>query len=534
MKAEAEPTAAGRGPAPAGASAAEWQTLFSLEKRDADRAVIVKALQRWCAETGARRAALFAVADGGLQPVAEVGEAAPEAAGAPPADLARLDLPSAALFHDAPGTLDPEEPGLLLIAAGARICRLKQQILEHRFQANLRGVELQALYEVGLAIAATLDIGRLSDEILLRAVSLLDARRAALYLAETGYYHLLGQFGGDNARPGIAAGEVDVAGLLADDAPPPKDLLPGVRHLLAVPVEIDGSPRGLLVVGDKESRTGIGPFGAKDRRMALLFANQAALALENAKLHKLALEKERLEREMELASEIQKQILPKSTPKLAGFELAGWYRPARHVGGDYYSFLTLSSDRVALVVADVTGKGMPAALLVSTVHSAARLLLDRVGPGPEFMALLNSHICESSKSNKFITFLFAWLDLEAKKISWINAGHNPGLLIRREGKVVTLPSSGVPLGLIPVASYRAATLDLEPGDLVCLYSDGITEAEAPDDEQYGQERLENLLREKGDRPLDEILHTIDHKMVEFAASRPQGDDQTVVLLRRTR
>lgn len=521
-------------PAPAASSlrGADWRALFATEKRDADdRAVFEKALRAFAATVGARRTALFALTEGGLQPIAQVGEV-PACTSEPPVGLARLDLPGAALFHDAAAAPDPDHPDLLMIAAGVRICRLKQQLSEHRFQANLRGVELQALYEVGLAIAATLDIERLSDEVLLRAVSLLDARRAALYLAENGVYRRLGQFGGDDARAEIPGGEVDVPGLLADRAAPPEDLLPGARHLLAVPVEIDGSPRGLLVVGDKESRTGIGPFGAKDRRMALLFANQAALALENAKLHRLALEKERLEREMELASEIQKQILPKSTPQPPGFELAGWYRPARHVGGDYYSFLDLGQGRLGLVVADVTGKGMPAALLVSTVHSAARLLLDRVGPGPEFVSLLNKHICESSKSNKFITFLFAWLDLEKNQLSWVNAGHNPGLLVRQDGTVVPLPSSGLPLGLMGFATYQAATADLEPGDLVCLYSDGITECEAPDDEQYGQERLESLLRELDGRPLPEMLQTIDHEMVEFAASRPQGDDQTVVLLRR--
>jgi sigma-B regulation protein RsbU (phosphoserine phosphatase) len=536
MSAEAEPESPPAVPAPfRGAAAADWQILFSLEKRDADdRAVIEKALGHWSREAGARKAALFALTEGGLQPITAVGELTLSAScSEPPAGLARLDLPGAALFHDSPGLHDAEERSLLLIAAAVRICRLKTQLFEHRFQANLRGVELQALYEVGLAIASTLDFDRLGEEVLLRAVSLLDARRAGLYLAENGTYRLLSQFGGENARPAIPDCEVDVAGLMADQAAPPEGLLPGVRHLLAVPVEIDGSPRGLLVVGDKESRSGIGPFGAKDRRMALLFANQAAIALENAKLHKMALEKERLEREMELASEIQKQILPKSTPKIEGYELAGWYRPARHVGGDYYSFLNLGPDRHGLVVADVTGKGMPAALLVSTVHSAAKLLLDRVGPGSEFISLLNDHIWESSKSNKFITFLFAWLELETHTLSWVNAGHNPGLLVRSSGQTVQLTSSGVPLGLIPKApGYRAASVELEPGDLVCLYSDGITECEAPDDEQYGLDRLEILLRQHEGRPLEEILKIIDQKMVEFAASRPQGDDQTVVLLRR--
>ncbi len=514
-------------------SAADWQLLFSLEKRDTeDRSVLERALREWSLRAGAERAALFAVTDGGLQPITSVGEVAlPACTSEPPAGLARLDLPGAALFHDAKTPPDGEDPCLLLIAAGVRIGRLKHQLFEHRFQANLRGVELQALYEVGLAIASTLDFDRLGEEVLLRAVSLLDARRAGLYLAENGAYRLLSQFGGD-ARQSIAGSEVDVIGLLADKAPPPAGLLPGARHLLAVPVEIDGSPRGLLVVGDKESRSGVGPFGVKDRRMALLFANQAAIALENAKLHRLALEKERLEREMELASEIQKQILPKSLPKLEGYEIAGWYRPARQVGGDYYTFLDLGPGRLGLVVADVTGKGMPAALLVSTVHSAARLLLDRVGPGPEFMALLNKHICESSKSNKFITFFFAWIDIASQTLSWVSAGHNPGFLLRQSGELELLSSSGVPLGLLPQATYGASSIQIEPGDLVCLYSDGITECEAPDDEQFGEERLEALLREEGKKDLEDVLRTIDQKMVDFAAERPQGDDQTVVLLRR--
>lgn len=513
--------------------AADWQLLFSLEKRDADdRAVIEKALWEWTRRAGATSAVLFAVTEGGLQPISSVGEVVlPACSIEAPSDLHRLDLPGAALFHDAKGVADPEDPCLLLIAAAVRICRLKHQLIEHKFQANLRGVELQALYDVGLAIASTLDFDRLGEEVLLRAVSLLDARRAGLYLAENGVYRLLSQFGGE-ARAEIAGNEVDVVGLLADKVAPPAGLLPGAKHLLAVPVEIDGSPRGLLVVGDKESRTGVGPFGAKDRRMALLFANQAAIALENAKLHKLALEKERLEREMELASEIQKQILPKIQPTLEGYELAGWYRPARQVGGDYYSFLDLREHGFGLVVADVTGKGMPAALLVSTVHSAARLLLDRVGPGPDFMKLLNKHICESSKSNKFITFLFAWLDREKQELSWVNAGHNPGFLLRASGELVLLPSSGVPLGLIPAANYAAATVRLEKGDLVCLYSDGITECEAPGDEQFGEDRLEELLRQESGKNLPEILKTIDRRMVEFAAGLPQGDDQTVVLLRR--
>ncbi len=438
---------------------ADWQVLFSLEKqRDADdRAVFEKALRAFAAAAGARRAALFALTEGGLQPIANVGEVAClHQRGArrprPARPAGRRPLPRRARARPI-----GDDPGLLLLAAGVRICRLKQQLVEHRFQANLRGVELQALYEVGLAIASTLDIERLGEEVLLRAVSLLDARRAALYLAENGVYRLLGQFGGDDARATIPGTEVDVLGLMADRAAPPENLLPGVRHLLAVPVEIDGSPRGLLAVGDKESRTGIGPFGAKDRRMALLFANQAALALENAKLHKLALEKERMEGEMELASEIQKQILPKSTPQPEGFELAGWYRPARHVGGDYYSFLDLGNNRLGLVVADVTGKGMPAG--PPGVDRALRRppAARPRRPRPRVRgAAQQTHLrVEQVEQIHHLPLRLAGLRTRPALLDQRRPQSGPAGPPRRQRGAA--PSSGLPLGLMPFATYRAAT-----------------------------------------------------------------------------
>ena len=311
-----------------------------------------------------------------------------------------------------------------------------------------------------------------------------------------------------------------------------QDVLPGAEFALAVPVEIDGQCRGLLAVADKESRQGVGPFQESDRRTMGLFANQAAIALENARLHQEALEKERLEREMELAAEIQQRLLPKGTPAVSGFELAGWNRPAWQVGGDYYDYMQLSGGRLGLVVADVTGKGMPAALLVSTLHSALRLLLDGSEAESSLLAQLNQHIVESSSPNKFITLILVELDPETGDLRCLNAGHNPGLLVRRDEKVVELGAGGMPLGLLAGSAYDSFTLKMKEGDLLCLYSDGITECEAPDEEEFGLERLRELLCEHRDQPLCDLLRTIDVAVTEFAAGRPQGDDQTVVLLRR--
>ncbi len=515
-----------------------WQRLFSLAKKEAeDHKVLVRQLQLWCEAQGGAEAALYRESEGAYQLWLSVGEGPfPETPSADGVDNGwmRLELPEALLLHTAP----PEEADstLLLLAAGARISGLKRQLQEQSFQAMFRGVELEALYDVGLAIASTLDLEELCEETLLRAVSLLDARRGALYLLEGGFYRLTSRFGGE-ARQKLAAEEVDLPSLLAGDGQVaedllPEDLLPGARFLLSLPVEIDGQPRGLLVVADKESRRGVGPFPSTDRRTLSLFANQAAIALENAKLHKLALEKERLEREMELAAEIQQQILPKVMPNIPGFEVIGWNRPARQAGGDYFDMQSLGEGRWGLVVGDVVGKGLPAALLVSTLHSALRVLLDQMEVGPPLLERLNRHIFESSSANKFITMLLAALDTESHRLAYLNAGHNPGLLVRRGGEVVQLVSAGLPLGLMAKGEFGASSVDLGEGDLVCIYSDGITECESPAEEEFGLERLTELLLQQRRQSLTEILQAIDSAVSGFAQDLPQGDDQTVIILRR--
>jgi phosphoserine phosphatase RsbU/P len=518
-----------------------WEELLALchEEAAGERPLLERLLELWRRAHGAGEAALYL--DEGE--VFEQEVAASAAAGAvlparfdrsaPPAGAARLRLPGGCLlFLPPPGAhAAGADPLTLLLAAALKNCRLKRELKEQQFQVNYRVVELEALYDVGLAVAATLDLDRLSEEILLRAVSLLDARRGALYVIEDGRYRLERTFGGA-AAPALAVDDPDlVAFLVGGCEEAPDHLLPGARYLLGVPIEIESTPRGLLAVGDKESRRGVGPFLPADRRTLALFANQAAIALENARLHLQALEKERLEREMDLAAEIQRQILPKGSPEVPGFHLVGWNRPARQVGGDYYDLLALPSGRVALVVGDVSGKGMPAALMVSTLHSALRLLLDQAGFGPDLLERLNRHILESSAANKFITLLLAELDPQSGDLRYLNAGHNPGLLLRRDG-VDELGAGGLPLGLLPGSRFQARAVSLSPGDLLCLYSDGITECESPGGEEFGAARLLALLAEHRDRPLQQLLEEIQDATGRHSQGLPQGDDQTVILLRR--
>ncbi|MDX1383418.1 MAG: SpoIIE family protein phosphatase, partial [Thermoanaerobaculia bacterium] len=454
----------------------------------------------------------------------------------PPQGLCLLYLANALVVHPGlPGDGESFEAGPvdLLLAEAAEVYRLRERVRLQSFQESYRLVELEAVYDVGLAIASTLNLDELSEGILLRAVSLSDARRGALYLRQGGEYRLQGTIGGD-ALPVIATEDPALATLLSEGAGDGGEvLLPGARHTLAVPIEIDSVSRGLLAIADKESREGVGPFAESDRRTLGLFANQAAIALENAYLHRQALEKERLEREMELAAEIQGRLLPKGTPEIEGCEVAGWNRPAWQVGGDYFDYLRLADERLGLVVADVTGKGLAAALLVSTLHSALQLLFDGAQVDDDLVARLNEHIVRSSSPNKFITMILAEVDPATGSLRSLNAGHNPGLLVRADGEISELMPSGMPLGLLSGSRYRAHTATVEKGDLLCLYSDGITECAALDDEEYGQDRLEVLLREQRDRPLDDIVAAIADEMGRFSEGRSQSDDQTVVLLRRT-
>lgn len=515
----------------------DWEDLLVLSQTEtAARPLVARLLAHWCQAHRAEAAALYidrgnllehecTHGDRGFPEVYDPASPNPEFA----RGLAMVRLPAGALLY-APGDVPLADASTLLISEAAKALRLQRQLKEQRFQANYRGVELEALYDVGLKVAGTLDLEQLSEEILLHAVMLLDARRGALYLLGPEGYRLQRTFGGE-AEEAFEADDSTLARFVAGGEAPAA-LLPGARHLLGVGIEIEGSPRGLIAVGDKESRRGVGPFRAADRRSLGLFANQAAIALENARLHLQALEKERLEREMSLAAEIQRQILPKGSPDVPGYEIAGWNRPAAQVGGDYYGFLDAGAGRFGLALGDVSGKGMPAALLVSTLHSALRLLAERDGVGIGFLERLNTHLADSSTANKFVTLFFAQLHPETGELDYLNAGHNPALLLRRDGHLDELGSGGVPLGLIRAARFESQRTDLSPGDLLCLYSDGITEACAPDDEEFGMERLGAILTSYRDMPLPELIEAIDGAVTAFAQGHPQADDQTVVLVRR--
>ena len=431
-----------------------------------------------------------------------------------------------------------EEDLQMLRAAGTFVAtvlnnlRLAQEMREGDFQLKYRLWELETLYDIGLSIAGTLNIDELADEVLFRVISLINARRAALYLLDGDRFRLYRSFG--DTRSDFLDEEITnllaVAGEAISFDETADTIFPGCISTVAVPIKGNKAIIGVLAAADRETRDGgIQSFEANELRLLSLFANQVAIALENARLHKEALEKQALERDLELAATIQRDILPKKVPTIEGIELAALSRPARQVGGDYHAFVERDGT-LAVIVADVSGKSMPAALLVSALHAAVQLLFAEGRELGDIATELNRHIHNWSAENKFVTMIMVAIDIESGTLQFVNAGHNPCYVLTG-GRIEQLKSNGLPIGILGTSNYRTQTRPFATGSTVVLYSDGITEAENAAGDEFGNDRLEQLLAERAGDSAPALRDAIAAAVDAFVAAAPQKDDETLVIAR---
>ena len=432
----------------------------------------------------------------------------------------------------------PDNAALLAFLLGAVVAthRLGRQVREAEFELKARLLELESLYDLGLSLGGQLDISALADEVLFRSISLTDAGKGTLVLfEESGAVLLERSVGGEvvAARDAVpwTLPEGGVINNAAEAVPTAGMKISTCQKVLAVAISVPERRAGVLAVADKESRDGrVLDFTATDARLLALFANQAAGAIETARLHKDAIEKERIERELELAAGIQRQILPRDVPTMKGLEVAARNRPTRQVGGDYFDFFPLSGGRLAFLVADVSGKGVPAALLVSTVHAAVHLQIDEAKTVAELIGRIDRHLQKYAATRKFLTCFFGVLEPATGTLRYVSAGHNPALLRRSTGAVQQIKATGVPIGMFPNATWREESVVMDSGDLLCVYSDGITEALDAAEEEFGLDRLSRLLTPD---PPATICDSVFDAVSAFAGETPQYDDQTLLLLRRS-
>ena len=441
-----------------------------------------------------------------------------------------------------PAIDDSMEDDLAFVRAGAAFLstlianqRLMQESREGDFQLKYRLWELESLYDIGLSIASTLNVDELADAILFRMISLTNARRAALFLRDDSRFRLYRSFG--DVREDFLDSELTEQ-LIREGKPlafegDSKCLFPDCMTFVAVPIKgSNDAVIGVLAAADRETREGgIGAFEENELRLLALFGNQVAIALENARLHRDALEKQAMERDLELAATIQKNILPNSIPQFDDLSIAALSRPARQVGGDYHAFFTRDGIVTALV-ADVAGKSMPAALLVSALHAVLQLLFAEGRELGEIATELNRHIHNWSAENKFITLIMVSIDREHETIQYVNAGHNPGYLIAN-GRLEQIKSHALPIGILPNSRYFPQTRPFPAGSYAVLYSDGITEAEDVAGEEFGNERLEAILSEHVGESAELIRNQIADAVDAFVGEAPQKDDETIVIVQRT-
>lgn len=428
----------------------------------------------------------------------------------------------------------------LLLGALIGAHRLSRLFKEAEFEVKTRLLELESLYDLGLSLGGQLDLAALGDEVLFRSISLTDAGKGMLVLFdEEGRILFERNIGGDLLPRdqfvswNLPEGEA-VINNAASVTPTAGARLSSCEKCLAVAVSARGRRLGALAVADKESREGrVLDFTATDARLLSLFANQAAAAIDTARLHREAIEKERIERELELAAAIQREILPRFLPAVRGVELAAANLPTHQVGGDYYDLFPLSGGRIAFLVADVSGKGVPAALLVSTVHAAVHLQIHDARTILELVVKIDRHLQRYAATRKFLTLFFGILKPETGQLNYVSAGHNPVLLARAAGDMLHLNATGVPVGMFPNARWKEESVQLEKGDLLCIYTDGLTEAVNAKDEEFGLARLSERIADGRRLPLRALCDDVVSAVADFARGVPQHDDQTLLLVRRT-
>ncbi len=435
-------------------------------------------------------------------------------------------------------------------------------IAHSRSQEDMRAAKFRLfmLSDTTTQIAKLLDTEQLEEEIVNHAVSLLDASAGCLMLINpiTQQLEIKNPSAFDLQFPSDLKGfsiplETDrrihpTLSMLREVATKGKTqirndqevaALFGGKNLIAVPV-FGREILGILVAFSKQGRADITlEFTDEDGILLEAFAAQVGVAIENARLYQEAIEKRRLQAEMEEAAKIQENLLPKAPPEIPGYEIAGMSIPHHDgVGGDYYGYIQEPDGSWGLVIADVAGKGMQAALLMATLRAALLSEVAKQANLPARAMALNALIRESSPMDKYATLVYARLHPETGKLTSLNAGHNFPIVIRRAGSLQRLEAGGLMIGMYPddmicrMSEFEDETIQLYSGDTVIFFTDGVTETQNIHEEMYDEERLEELVKQLHNADASEICAEIYNSTLEFQGEAQRFDDLTLMVLKK--
>ncbi len=401
------------------------------------------------------------------------------------------------------------------------------------------GMQMRALIRVGRELSGNLPLSDLFNLIMNLSIEAVGAARGVLMTLE-GDELVVRAARGEGFRISSAVRDrviKEKASLLVRDARLDEAFAgrmsivqQQIRSMLAAPLQTDDRVIGLIYL---DSPHFVHEFTKDDLNLLTVMANVAAIRIEHTRLAEVEQVERMHAKELEQAAEIQRKLLPLTAPSVPDVDLAGYNAPCRTVGGDYYDFISYPDGRVAMLVGDVAGKGMPAALLMSSLQARVQVLFEEPADLAALVTRLNRIINSNCPANRFISFFIGVLDPKTGQLNYVNAGHNPPLLARRDGTVEKLDCTGLILGIMPSARYEQQTVTLQPGDIAVLFSDGVTEASRPDvDEEFGEERLAQAVFKLRDLPAKSIIEAINQQVQEFTVGSPPADDITLVIAKR--
>jgi sigma-B regulation protein RsbU (phosphoserine phosphatase) len=297
------------------------------------------------------------------------------------------------------------------------------------------------------------------------------------------------------------------------------------KSMITVPLKVGNRVTGVAQVINRLDGK---PFDQDDLELFLALSSMAAIALENAKMHQQILEKQRLVKDMEFARTVQESFLPQSAPEVKSYRFSAHYTPALEVGGDFYDFIHLDKTRTGIVIGDVSGKGVPAALYMAKLGSDMRTLAFTEPSPAAALGKLNDLLAARSRRGMFATLLYIELDAGSGTLTLCNAGHLPPIVRKRDGSLAKIATAGgAPLGMLPGMTFKQETVKLGKGETVVLYTDGIVEAMNAKEELYGYARFEALLKQGGAGP-GALKDAIVNDVNSFTGMSPQHDDMTLV------
>jgi sigma-B regulation protein RsbU (phosphoserine phosphatase) len=405
---------------------------------------------------------------------------------------------------------------------------------------------LRRILDIARYMAATNDLDALLGTIVEATCEVLDCDRATIFLYDAATEELYSRvakgvdairFPADRGIAGQAAKEracVNVPDAYADNRFNPevdKETGYRTRNLLTFPLEnIQGHLIGVLQALNKAHR----PFTKEDEELARVLSAQAGVALDRGRLLEEYAEKQRMQHDLDIARRIQQALFPKRNPTVAGYDIAGWNRPADETGGDAYDFITLDNGRLAVFLADATGHGIGAALVIAQCRSLLRAMLSVTQDLPRIATSVNELLVQDLADDRFVTAFIGILDAQAHTIDYISGGQGPLLLLSPDG-VENRVADELPFAVAPGIEFGGPQrFEFVPGATLALLTDGFYEAANPQDEQFGEQRVVEFVQQKAAAPLVALIADLHAEIERFTQGRKQADDLTAVLIRRNR